>query len=354
MKGSLIAAGEFDENGNFIDNGELSLSTGTLTYSSLSSTMSSSSKSESEGSSYVFANGVGTDEIKNTMTALEEDVSKVTNKAKDTMKGVGNTIKSAWNTIGDIDNAKTTYNIGKETYKKGKETYDMAKNIPDNIQNNLGMKKDSDIWNYSMGMEYSSEKTLSTIGQGTVTIRDKENSDDINTLNRDINSINNLLYSGSIGLDVESVTMVGLSSTIGDLVTTGYNLPSLFNDVDDMGQILNNLHGAESALEFTNTIGYFIQNMETLKNIPEAIKNGDVKQVKNIFSNINDKNNGHATIIPVPTWITVINKGDNALGGAESIINNFSGDKINIMDLYHDGKTTIDNINDIIDINKQR
>ena len=38
LKGSLIAAGYYDENGNFIDNGKLRLKTDTLTFSNLSNT----------------------------------------------------------------------------------------------------------------------------------------------------------------------------------------------------------------------------------------------------------------------------------------------------------------------------
>ncbi|MDR2409212.1 MAG: hypothetical protein LBE13_14010 [Bacteroidales bacterium] len=119
-------------------------------------------------------------------------------------------------------------------------------------------------------------------------------------------------------MDAESIKTVGLSSTISDLVIKGYNIPLLFNNIDDMGQILNNLHGVEDTWRLTNSIGYFIQNMEALKDVPEAIKNGDIEKVKNIFSNINDKSNGHNPIIPMPTAITIINKGDNAVGGAQS------------------------------------
>lgn len=38
LKGSLIAAGEYDNDGKFIDNGNLNLSTNTLTYENLANT----------------------------------------------------------------------------------------------------------------------------------------------------------------------------------------------------------------------------------------------------------------------------------------------------------------------------
>ena len=54
LKGSLIAAGYYDENGNFIDNGKLRLKTNTLTFSNLSNTRYDKSNSLSIGANYAF------------------------------------------------------------------------------------------------------------------------------------------------------------------------------------------------------------------------------------------------------------------------------------------------------------
>ena len=54
LKGSLIAAGYYDENGNFIDNGKLRLKTDTLTFSNLSNTRYDKSNSLSIGANYAF------------------------------------------------------------------------------------------------------------------------------------------------------------------------------------------------------------------------------------------------------------------------------------------------------------
>ncbi|MDR1008325.1 MAG: hemagglutinin repeat-containing protein, partial [Campylobacteraceae bacterium] len=54
LNGALIAAGYFDENNNFIDNGQLSLTTDTITYSSLSSTLYSNSNSFGMGTNTGF------------------------------------------------------------------------------------------------------------------------------------------------------------------------------------------------------------------------------------------------------------------------------------------------------------
>jgi hypothetical protein len=58
--------------------------------------------------------------------------------------------------------------------------------------------------NFATSTGYSSSKVYSTIGQGTITVKDKENSDDITTLNRDTNKQTNLLYEGSVGTSVDA------------------------------------------------------------------------------------------------------------------------------------------------------
>ena len=54
LKGSLIAAGYYDESGNFIDNGKLRLKTNSLTFSNLSNTRYDKSNSLSIGANYAF------------------------------------------------------------------------------------------------------------------------------------------------------------------------------------------------------------------------------------------------------------------------------------------------------------
>ncbi|WP_169764756.1 hemagglutinin repeat-containing protein, partial [Campylobacter mucosalis] len=54
LKGSLIAAGSFDENGNFIDNKNLNLTTNTLTYENLSNTSYTKGSNLSIGLNYAF------------------------------------------------------------------------------------------------------------------------------------------------------------------------------------------------------------------------------------------------------------------------------------------------------------
>jgi hypothetical protein len=56
----------------------------------------------------------------------------------------------------------------------------------------------------SNGINLSATKTLATLGQGNITIKDKENSDDLTKLNTDTQNINKDLYSSSTGTKVDA------------------------------------------------------------------------------------------------------------------------------------------------------
>ncbi|MDR2790424.1 MAG: hypothetical protein LBB59_05565, partial [Campylobacteraceae bacterium] len=341
MKGSLIAAGSFSEDGSFTDNGQLNFSTDTLTYSSLSSTMFSNSKSESKGSSYVFANGAGLGDVKTMLVNMDIVGDGETPQYASTV-GITERLQNAMTQSSDYTWSDVK-GYGKKVEKAEKQ-----------FKEDTGMNKDSDIWNYSMGMEYSSEKTLSTIGQGTITIRDKDNSDDINTLNRDINSMNYLLYSGGIGLDVESVSKVGMPADIKNIVDGVYDIPALIDNID-ASNIFGITQGVEGALNTINNIGYFIDNLGQLKGIPEAMKSAreenDAEKMKKIFET---DNKNKKPIIGIPNELQMINQGydaitniDKAIDGAQNIGN---GDFGSIMDVYRnldDAKNDIDNIKKI-------
>lgn len=48
-------------------------------------------------------------------------------------------------------------------------------------------------YNSSTGLDVNTSKTLATLGQGNITIKDKENSDEIERLNTDTSNINKVL-----------------------------------------------------------------------------------------------------------------------------------------------------------------
>ncbi|QCD45676.1 hemagglutinin repeat-containing protein [Campylobacter mucosalis] len=158
LKGSMIAAGSFDENGNFIDNKNLNLTTNTLTYENLSNTSYTKGISLGIGLNY----------------ALNSNNNKQNNKD---------------NTQTDTTNTNKSNN--QENNKKDKDTNQHNKISSINYTNNRNLN-------------YTHSKTLATIGQGNINIKDKENSDDLNRLNRDTEKINKDLYNTNISSNINS------------------------------------------------------------------------------------------------------------------------------------------------------
>ena len=178
LKGSLIAAGYYDENGNFIDNGKLRLKTNTLTFSNLSNTRYDKSNSLSIGANYAF---------------------------KDPQQGGGN-------------------KEGENAQSKESNTDPKSKISSINYANNRNLS-------------YSMSKSLATIGKGELIVGDKDisylskdelaslqsdpnnkalyNSDDLRRLNRDSSKLNKELYSTKLSSNVDASVDMRLFSEGG-------------------------------------------------------------------------------------------------------------------------------------------
>ncbi|WP_229933716.1 hemagglutinin repeat-containing protein, partial [Campylobacter majalis] len=170
LKGSMIAAGSFDENGNFIDNKNLNLTTNTLTYENLSNTSYTKGSSLSIGLNYAF---------------------------KD------NQTKKQDNTTNNKDNQDKTTN-----------PTDIATN-KDNQPKDLNNKITSATYSNSRNLNYNHSKTLATIGQGNLNIKDKDSSDDTDRLNRDTAKTNKDLYSTNISSNIDASVDMRLFSKEG-------------------------------------------------------------------------------------------------------------------------------------------
>jgi len=73
---------------------------------------------------------------------------------------------------------------------------------PDATDNKSDTHINSSSLSLSNEMGYSSSKTLATVGEGTLHVKDTENSDELERLNRDTSKVNKELYSGSVGTSV--------------------------------------------------------------------------------------------------------------------------------------------------------
>jgi len=158
LKGSLLASGNYDENGNFVDNKNLNLSTNTLTFSNLSNSSFSSNQSLGLNLNYNLSS------------------TKIVNQKEETQQG-------GISSVG---------------------------------------------YNSSTRLDVNVSKTLATLGQGNITIKDKENSDDLTKLNTDTENINKDLYSSNTGtkvdatLDTRLLTEEGRKQIAEDYIKTTF------------------------------------------------------------------------------------------------------------------------------------
>ena len=195
LKGSLLAAGEYDKDNTFIDNHNLNLKTNTLSYENLSNTSYNKGSSLSIGANY---------------------------------------------SVGKKDDSKAS----QSGQGKSDSSYSGLKSI--NYSNNRNLS-------------YTLSKTLATIGSGNIEIADKDNSDDLTRLNRDTTKLTKDLVNTSISsnvdasMDLRVLTKSGQkeiakeivdTSTIIDAIkqistTDRANIFSFFKEVSKQYKVLN-------------------------------------------------------------------------------------------------------------------
>ncbi|WP_199906379.1 hemagglutinin repeat-containing protein [Campylobacter concisus] len=195
LKGSLLAAGEYDKDNTFIDNHNLNLKTNTLSYENLSNTSYNKGSSLSIGANYQ---------------------------------------------VGKKDDSKAS----QSGQGKSDSSYSGLKSINYSNQRNLS---------------YTLSKNMATLGSGNIEIADKENSDDLTRLNRDTTKLTKDLVNTSISsnvdasMDLRVLTKSGQkeiakeivdTSTIIDAIkqistTDRANIFSFFKEVSKQYKVLN-------------------------------------------------------------------------------------------------------------------
>ena len=157
LKGSLLASGEFQSDGSFIDNKNLNFTTNTLTFENLSN--SSYSSNQSLGGNFNY----------------NLDSTKIVDKKEKPQQG----------------------GISSVGY---------------NSENSLNV---------------NASKTLATLGQGNINIKDIKNSDEIERLNTDTTNLNKELYSSSTSTSVDATLDTRLLSVKGlNQIKDDYNTAS--------------------------------------------------------------------------------------------------------------------------------
>jgi len=209
LKGSLIAAGYYDESGNFIDNGKLRLKTDSLTFSNLSNTRYDKSNSLSIGANYAF-----------------KDPQQEGSGSKD----------------GGSQDQSSQAKSGTSLQDKKSNTDPKSKISSINYANNRNLS-------------YSMSKSLATIGKGELIVGDKDisslskdelaslqsdpnnkalyNSDDLTRLNRDSSKLSKELYSTKLNSNVDASVDMRLFSEDGRNEIKR-ELDQVLDDLDDI------------------------------------------------------------------------------------------------------------------------
>ena len=176
LKGSLIAAGYYDENGNFIDNGKLRLKTDSLTFSNLSNTRYDKSNSLSIGTNYALKDPQqGSESKENDNDSQASDSKSAQSKDSARLKQDDLSAEHIQNTIKSI---------------KEKVAKEDSKNFS------------SSSVSLSRSHSVRLDKTLATVGRGDLIITNEAGSDELSRLNRDTAKIqkdivNSNLYSSA-------------------------------------------------------------------------------------------------------------------------------------------------------------
>ena len=227
LKGSLIAAGYYDENGNFIDNGKLRLKTDSLTFSNLSNTRYDKSNSLSIGTNYAF---------------------------KDPQQGEGSGSKD-----GGSQASTAGSNVFSSNQMSGMQTSGSIGQSGTSLQdkkNDTDPKSKISSINYSnnRNLSYAISKSLATIGKGELIVGDKDisslskdelaslqsdpnnkalyNSDDLTRLNRDSSKLSKELYSTKLNSSVDASVDMRLFSEGGrNEIKDDYNRASMIGNV---------------------------------------------------------------------------------------------------------------------------
>gem|GEM_PF-2104571 len=127
-----------------------------------------------------------------------------------------------------VDNNSLNFNTNTLSFENSSnKSYSFNKSLGANVGYSSNNKQISKVdYQASNSLDVNSSKTLATLGQGNVNVKDIENSSELNRLNRNIDNISKDLYSSSTGtnvdatLDTRLLTKDGRKSIVEDIERT--------------------------------------------------------------------------------------------------------------------------------------
>ncbi|WP_180999462.1 hemagglutinin repeat-containing protein [Campylobacter concisus] len=255
LKGSLLAAGEYDKDNTFIDNHNLNLKTDTLSYENLSNTSYAKGTNFSIGANYILEDKNNKDSRSNNnqedkFTGLKSiDLSNHRNLSYSLSKNLA-TLGSGNIEIADKDNSDDLTRLNRDTTKLTKDLVNTS------ISSNVDASMDLRVLTKSGQKDIAKEIVDANYGLKKLS----EQMPDENSKNKIVSIMGKLLVYGS---------MVAL-----DIIPTSYNNGGLF------GQLVGSFGGKEIASDLISVFSKNSEKYELYKD--KMVKLEDSKYFKTI------------------------------------------------------------------------
>ena len=255
LKGSLLAAGEYDKDNTFIDNHNLNLKTNTLSYENLSNTSYAKGTNFSIGANYILEDKNNKDSRSNNnqedkFTGLKSiDLSNHRNLSYSLSKNLA-TLGSGNIEIADKDNSDDLTRLNRDTTKLTKDLVNTS------ISSSVDASMDLRVLTKSGQKDIAKEIVDANYGLKKLS----EQMPDENSKNKIVSIMGKLLVYGS---------MVAL-----DIIPTSYNNGGLF------GQLVGSFGGKEIASDLISVFSKNSEKYELYKD--KMVKLEDSKYFKTI------------------------------------------------------------------------
>ena len=255
LKGSLLAAGEYDKDNTFIDNHNLNLKTNTLSYENLSNTSYNKGSSLSIGANYILEDKNNKDSKSNNnqedkFTGLKSiDLSNHRNLSYTLSKNLA-TLGSGNIEIADKENSDDLTRLNRDTTKLTKDLVNTS------ISSNVDASMDLRVLTKSGQKDIAKEIVDANYGLKKLS----EKMPDENSNNKMVSLVGKLLVYGSM--------------IVLDIVPTSYNNGGLF------GQLVGSFGGKEIASDLISVFSKNSEKYELYKD--KMVKLEDSKYFKTI------------------------------------------------------------------------
>ena len=205
----------------------------------------------------------------------------------------GSLISSDEDNLNLTTDTLTFANLSNSSYSSNKSlgtnlNYNLDDKKVENGQEKPQQKGISNVgYNSSNSLEANASKTLATLGQGNVTVKDVENSDELDRLNRDTTAVNKDLYSSTTGTKVDATLDTRLLTEEGrEQIKKDFE--ELADNVDSLNRYLKDKFGENKLTEDKKTsIQNDIKDLGKEETLAKSLRENGVseEEIKRVLEN---------------------------------------------------------------------